>query len=83
LDWEIDQLDIKTVFLHGLLKSDEVCYMEQPEGFIETGKEDWVWELQKGLYGMKQGRLVWNQTMNDVMLSGGFQRLKCEHCIYY
>jgi hypothetical protein len=40
LDWEIDQIDIKTAFLHGLLKSDEVCYMYQPEGFVEAGKED-------------------------------------------
>jgi hypothetical protein len=83
LDWEIDQLDIKTAFLHSLLELDEVCYMDQPEGFIETSKEDWVWELQKGLYGMKQGGLVWNRTMNYAMLSWGFQHLKCEHCIYY
>jgi hypothetical protein len=83
LDWEIDQLDIKTAFLHGLLEPDEVCYMDQPEGFVEGGKEDCVWELQKGLYGMKQGGLVWNRTMNDAMLSWGFKRLKCEHCVYY
>jgi hypothetical protein len=83
LDWEIDQLDIKTAFLHGLLEADKVCYMEQPEGFKEEGKEDWLWELQKGLYGMKQGGLIWNQTMNDAMISWGFTCLKCEHCIYY
>jgi hypothetical protein len=83
LDWEIDQIDIKTAFLHGLLESDEVCYMYQPEGFVEVGKEDWVWELQKGLYGMKQGGLVWNRTMNEAMLAWGFKRLKCEHCIYF
>lgn len=83
LDWEIDKIDIKTAFLHGLLESDEVCYMHQPEGFVEPSKEDWVWELQKGLYGMKQGGLVWNRTMNDAMISWGFTRLKCEHCIYY
>jgi hypothetical protein len=71
------------VFLHGLLDSDEVCYMHQPKGFLKPGREDWIWELQKGLYGMKQGSLVWNRTMNDTMLSWGFTRLKCEHCIYY
>jgi hypothetical protein len=32
---------------------------------------------------MKQGGLVWNRTMNDAMISWGFMRLKCEHCIYY
>jgi hypothetical protein len=83
LDWEIDQIDIKTVFLPGLLESDEVCYMSQPEGFVKVSKEDWVWELQKGLYRMKQGGLVWNRTMNDAMLAWGFKRLKCEHCICF
>ena len=57
--------------------------MEQPEGYPEPGKEDWVWELQKGLYGMKQGGRVWNKTMNDAMLEWGFTRLPCEYCIYY
>jgi hypothetical protein len=82
LDWEIDQLDTKTAFLHGLLEADEVCYMEQPEGFVDEDHPDWVWELQKGLYGIKQGGLVWNRTMNEAMLSWGFKRLKCERCIY-
>jgi hypothetical protein len=71
LDWEIEQLDIKTTFLYGLLNSDEVCYMEQPDSFIEPGFEDHVWELQKGLYGMKQGGLIWNRTLNEAMLSWG------------
>jgi len=83
LDWEINQIDVKTAFLHGLLATDEVCYMEQPEGFVEPGKADHVWELQKALYGMKQGGLVWNRTLNQAMISWGFSRLKCEHCIYY
>jgi hypothetical protein len=35
LNWEIKQLNIKTAFLNGLLDPDEICYMEQPEGFVE------------------------------------------------
>ena len=53
--------------------------MEQPEGFVEPGFEDHVWELQRGLYGMKQGGLVWNKTLNDAMIAWGFARLKSEH----
>ena len=52
MDWDIQQIDIKTAYLYGLLE--EECWMEQPEGFEEPGKEDWVWALIKGLYGMKQ-----------------------------
>jgi hypothetical protein len=83
LDWDAQQIDVKTAFLYGLLPDDEVQYMEQPEGFEEPGKETWVWKLQKGLYGMKQAGRIWNKTMNDAMISWGFTRLACESCIYY
>jgi hypothetical protein len=83
LDWDAQQIDIKTAFLYGLLPDDEIQYMEQPKGFEEAGKEDWVWKLQRGLYGMKQAGRIWNKTMNDAMISWGFTRLSSESCIYY
>jgi hypothetical protein len=83
LDWEIKQLDIKATFLNGLLDPDNVCYMEQPEGFMEPGTEDMVWELQHGLYSMKQASHIWNCTLHEKMVSWGFMCLQCEHCIYY
>ena len=83
LGWDSQQIDIKTAFLYGLLPDDEVQYMEQPRGFEETGKETWIWKLQRGLYGMKQSGRIWNKTMNEAMISWGFTRLTCESCIYY
>jgi hypothetical protein len=57
--------------------------MEQPDGFKVKGKEDYVWMLCKGLYGLPQGSWVWNKTMHDSMTSIGFIQIPCEYCIYF
>jgi hypothetical protein len=83
LGWDAQQIDVKTAFLYGLLPTDEVQYMQQSTGFEEPGKEDWVWQLQHGLYGMKQSGQIWNQTLNAQMIKWGFTQLSCESCIYF
>ena len=45
LDWDAQQVNIKTTFLYGLLPDDEVQYMKQPQGFKQEGKEGWVWKI--------------------------------------
>ena len=52
LDFEIEQLDVKTTFLHDDLEED--IYIQQLEGFKVKGKEEHVCKLKKSLYGLKQ-----------------------------
>ena len=80
--WVLRQVDIVTTFLHGKLEPWEEVYMKQPKGFEESGLEDYIWELQKGLYGLPQGSRVWNKAMNKGMSDIGFARIPCEYCLY-
>jgi hypothetical protein len=48
----LEQLDVKTTFLHGDLEED--IYMQQPQGYEVKGKENLVCRLKKRLYGLKK-----------------------------
>ena len=82
LKWDLQHVDVKTAFLHGVLPDTETMFMEQPPGFEAPGKETWVMKLMKSLYGMKQASRVWNQTFDKVVKKLGFERLACEWCVY-
>ncbi|KAK1691961.1 hypothetical protein QYE76_008658 [Lolium multiflorum] len=63
-DLELEQLDVKTAFLHGELE--EEIYMEQPDGFVVPGKEDLVCKLKRPLYGLKQSpRQCYKRYLRD------------------
>ena len=50
-DLEIEQMDVKTAFLHGDLE--EEIYMSQLEHYVVKGKSQLVYKLKKSLYGLK------------------------------
>ena len=52
MDMELEQLNVKTSFLHGRLEED--ILMQRPEGFKEEGKEKIVYRLKRSLCGLKQ-----------------------------
>ena len=79
-DLEVEQMDVKTMFLHGDLE--EEIYMKQPEGFIVKGKNELVCKLKKSLYGLKQSPRMWYQKFDTYILGLGFVRSKVDQCVY-
>ena len=80
-DLELEQLDVKTAFLHGNL--DETIYMTQPEGFVKKGLESKACLLKKSLYGLKQSPRQWYKRFDDFMTSRGYTRSKFDSCVYF
>ncbi|KAL4323581.1 hypothetical protein GQ457_11G003910 [Hibiscus cannabinus] len=80
LDLEVEQLDVKTTFLHGDLE--EEIYMEQPRGFIVTGKENLVCRLRKSLYGLKHAPRQWYKKFDSFMTEHQFKKTQADHCVF-
>jgi ATP-binding cassette subfamily B (MDR/TAP) protein 1 len=76
----LEQLDVKTTFLHGNLEED--IYMQQLEGFAIQGKENQVCKLKKSLYGLKQAPRQWYKKFDNFMCSSGYTRCQADHCCY-
>nr|KYP53314.1 Retrovirus-related Pol polyprotein from transposon TNT 1-94 [Cajanus cajan] len=74
-------MDVKTAFLYG--KLDEEILMQQPEGFVEKGKEDHVCKLNKSLYGLKQSPRKWNRRFDEFMTKINFNRSQYDNCVYF
>jgi len=80
MDYELEQMDVKTAFLHGNLE--ERILMSQPEGFIQEGNENKVCLLRKSLYGLKQSPRLWNQRFDAFMKDQKFERSCYDPCVY-
>ena len=80
-DRHLEQLDVKTAFLHRELE--EEIYMLQPKGFVEIGKENLVCWLNKSLYDHKQAPRCWYKRFDSFIISLGHNRLSSDHCTYY
>ena len=79
-DYEIWQMDVKTVFLNGFLK--EESYMMQLEGFVDPKNANKVCKLKRSIYGLVQASRSWNKRFDEVIKAFGFIQVVGESCIY-
>ncbi|KAE8718737.1 hypothetical protein F3Y22_tig00109992pilonHSYRG00051 [Hibiscus syriacus] len=80
LNLHLEQLDVKTAFLHGNLE--EEIYMLQPEGFEEKEKKNLVCRLNKSLYGLKRASRCWYKRFDSFIMCLGYNRLNADPCAY-
>jgi len=77
MDWETEQLNVKTAFLYGTL--DEDVYVEMPTGYSE---EDLVCKLNKALSGLKQAPRGWFRTLTEFLVSLGYHVIPEDPSVY-
>ena len=77
---ELHQMDVKIHFLNGSLSED--VYMVQPNGFVESGKENMVCKLKRSIYGLKQASRQWYLKFHNIVTFYGFQENVVDQCIY-
>nr|GEW76700.1 retrotransposon protein, putative, Ty1-copia subclass [Tanacetum cinerariifolium] len=77
-DYEIWQMNVKTVFLNGYLN--EEVYMKQPEGFVNPKYPNRVCKLKRSIYALKQASRQWNKQFDDEIKKFGFTQNRDEPC---
>ncbi len=76
----VHQMEVKTAFLNGDLE--EEIYVEQPEGYEDPEKPDYVCNLKKSLYGLKQAHREWHKKIDDALVRLGFSSCSSDRALY-
>ena len=79
--WSLRQLDVQNAFLHGYL--DEDVYMQQPPGYEDPAKPNYVCKLDRALYGLKQAPRAWHARLSNKLISLGFKVSKADTSLFF
>ena len=72
LNFKLYKMDVNSAFLNGMLQ--EVVYVEQPKGFVDSHRPDDVYKLKRALYGLKQAPRAWYDRLTAYLTKHGFKR---------
>jgi hypothetical protein len=74
------QYDVSTAFLHASLK--EEVYVKQPPGHVIPGKENWVYRLNKAMYGLKNAPKAYSDHFMSILSELGFEQSTRDECLW-
>jgi hypothetical protein len=77
---KVYQMDVRSAFLNDYIN--EEVYGEQPPGFKDDKKPNYVYELKKILYGGKQAPRAWYERLRDFLLSKGLIMEKVDTTLF-
>jgi hypothetical protein len=82
--WFIIGIDISNAFLEGDIDVPNYMYLPKDLVLFLTGdnKKKIRVKLNKSLYGIKQAPKIFNEKLNNQLLSVGFKRLSADVCLY-
>jgi hypothetical protein len=76
-DFDLRQFDVSAAYLHG--EVDGEVYMEPPLGYE---KDNHLWLLLKGLYGLKQAGRIWHDRLKADMKDLGYTQCPRNHAVF-
>lgn len=80
-DLDIDQMDVKTAFLYGLIN--QLIYVEMPKWTKTKANKNMVCKLLKALYGLKQSPRLWYKRLSAFLLEKlGLRRTHANYSIF-
>lgn len=81
-DLDINQIDVKTVFLYGLI--DQLIYVEMLKGTETDANKNMIYKLLKALYDLKQSPRLWYERLSLSFFKKllGLQQIHADHSIF-
>jgi transposase InsO family protein len=78
--WDMNQYDVSCAFLHADLE--ETVYVEQPPEHVIAGKEDYVYILDKAMYGLKQSPRAFAKHLAKCFRQLHFKQSDADECLW-